>query len=73
MRCRSCISGSAELPLRKTSPLKNRALRDSESVEDLAEEGQSLEAEAISGIEDTPGPDVADVRTKEVPEHRLPT
>lgn len=39
----------------------------------MAEEGQSLEAEAIAGIEDRPDPDVAEVRTKEVPEDDVPT
>jgi hypothetical protein len=45
---------------------------DSESVEELAEEGQPLRAEAIAAIEDTPYPD-AEVRTKEVPEDDVPT
>ena len=53
--------------------MPDRAQADSESVEELAEEGQPLEAEAIAGIEDTPGPDVAEVRTKEVPEDDVPT
>ena len=53
--------------------MPDRAQADSESVEELAEEGKPLEAEAIAGIEDTPGPDVAEVRTKEVPEDDVPT
>lgn len=43
-----------------------------ESVEELAEEGQSFEAEVISGVEDAPDPDVAEVRTKQVPEDDVP-
>jgi hypothetical protein len=45
---------------------------DSESVEELAEEGQSFEAAAIAAVEDAPEPDVAEVRTKEVPEDDVP-
>ncbi len=44
----------------------------SESVEELLEEGQSFEAEAIGGVEDAPDPDVAEVRTKQVPEDDVP-
>jgi len=44
----------------------------SESVEELLEEGQSFEAEAISGVEDAPDPDVAEVHTKQVPEDDVP-
>ncbi len=42
------------------------------SVEELVEEGQSFEAEAISGVEDAPDPDVAEVHTREVPEDDVP-
>jgi hypothetical protein len=56
-----------------TQGLPDRPQADSESVEELAEEGQSFEAEAIAGIEDAPDPDVAEVRTKEVPEDDVPT
>jgi hypothetical protein len=45
----------------------------SESVEELVEEGQSFEAEAISGVEEAPDPDVAEVHTKEVPEDDVPS
>ena len=44
----------------------------SESVEELVEEGQSFEAEAIGGVEDAPDPDVAEVHTKQVPEDDVP-
>ena len=43
-----------------------------ESVEELVEEGQSFEAEAIGGVEDAPDADVAEVRTKQVPEDDVP-
>ena len=42
------------------------------SVEELVEEGQSFEAEVISGVEDAPDPDVAEVHTKQVPEDDVP-
>jgi hypothetical protein len=43
-----------------------------ESVEELVEEGQSLEAAVISGVEDAPDADVAEVHTKQVPEDDVP-
>jgi hypothetical protein len=46
---------------------------DSESVLELVEEGQSFEAEVISGVEDAPDPDVAEVHTKQVPEDDVPS
>jgi hypothetical protein len=52
--------------------LPNVAEADSESVEELAEEGQAFEAAAISGVEDAPDPDVAEVTTREVAEDDVP-
>jgi len=43
----------------------------SESVAELAEEGQYFEAEAVSGLE-RPYPDEAPVKTHEVPEDDVP-
>ena len=43
-----------------------------ESVEELVEEGQSFEAEVISGVENAPDADVAEVHTKQVPEDDVP-
>jgi N utilization substance protein A len=45
---------------------------DSESVEELLEEGQAFEAEAISGVENARDPDQGEVKTKEVPEDDVP-
>jgi hypothetical protein len=45
---------------------------DSESVEELAEEGQDFEAEAVSGVENALDPDEGEVRTHEVPEDDVP-
>ena len=45
----------------------------SESVLELIEEGQSFEAEVISGVEDAPDADVAEVHTRQVPEDDVPS
>jgi hypothetical protein len=45
---------------------------DSESVEELLEEGQSFEAEVVAGVENAPEADESEVRTKEVPEDDVP-
>jgi hypothetical protein len=45
---------------------------DSESVEELADEGQSYEAAAVSGVENALDPDQSEVTTKEVPEDDVP-
>lgn len=50
---------------------KNEAA-GSESVAELAEEGQFFEAEAVEGL-DRPYPDEAPVRTKEKKEDDVPT
>jgi hypothetical protein len=55
-----------------TQGLSDVAEAGAESVEELVEEGQSFEAEAISGVEDAPDPDVAEVHTREVPEDDVP-
>jgi N utilization substance protein A len=56
-----------------TQGLPDVAEAASESVEELIEEGQAFEAEAISGVQDAPDPDVAEVHTKQVPEDDVPT
>ena len=45
---------------------------DSESVEELVEEGNAFEADAIKGVEDAEDPDVSEVTTREVPEDDVP-
>jgi hypothetical protein len=45
---------------------------DSESVAELAEEGQDYEAEVVSGVENAPDADRGEVRTHEVPEDDVP-
>ncbi len=56
-----------------TQGLSDIAEAGPESVEELLEEGQSFEAEAIGGVEDAPDPDVAEVHTKQVPEDDVPS
>jgi hypothetical protein len=50
--------------------MRDRA--DSESVGELLEEGQTLEAEAVQGIEDALDADQGEIRTHEVPEDDVP-
>lgn len=45
---------------------------DSESVEELLEEGQTFEAEAVAGVENAPDPDQSEVVTHEFPEDDVP-
>ncbi len=45
---------------------------DSESVEELLEEGQAFEAEVVAGVESVPDADQGEVRTHEVPEDDIP-
>jgi hypothetical protein len=56
-----------------TQGLSKRERSDSESVEELAEEGQAFEAEVIEGVEDAPDADVSEVKTHEVPEDDVPS
>ena len=52
--------------------LTNRAGADSESVDELLEEGNAFEAEVIKGIEDVPDADEGEIHTHEVPEDDVP-
>jgi hypothetical protein len=45
---------------------------DSESVEELVEEGNAFEAEAVQGVEDADPPDVSEVKTRQVPVDDVP-
>jgi hypothetical protein len=53
--------------------LSRREIADSESVEELTEEGQEYEAEVISGVENARDPDQGEVSTKEVTEDDVPS
>jgi hypothetical protein len=45
---------------------------DSESVDELLEEGNAFEAEAVKSVEDAGDADAGEVRTHEVPEDDVP-
>ena len=45
---------------------------DSESVEELAEEGNAFEANVVFGVENAKDADVSEVTTREVPEDDVP-
>jgi hypothetical protein len=55
-----------------TQGLSRRSYDDSESVEELLEEGQYAEAEAVSGVENAPDADESEVHTREVLEDDVP-
>jgi hypothetical protein len=55
-----------------TQGIAGRPDVDSESVEELLEEGQSFEAEVVEGVENAPDPDQGEVRTREVDEDDVP-
>lgn len=52
--------------------LSNSQFYDSESVVELSEEGQDLEAELIEGVEDALDPDQGEVRVHEAPQKDAP-
>ncbi len=55
-----------------TEELSRAALADSESVEELLEEGQAFEAGVVSGVENAREADKGGVRTRQVPEDDVP-
>ncbi len=52
--------------------LSGSAEADSESVDELLEEGNAFEAEAVEGVENAPDADRGGIRTREVPEDDVP-
>ena len=52
--------------------LRDTATADSESVEELAAEGQGFEAEIVDAVEGAPDPDESEVKTREIPENDVP-
>ena len=55
-----------------TQGLSRRSYDDSESVEELMEEGQYMEAEAVSGVENARDADQGEVRTRQFSEDDVP-
>jgi hypothetical protein len=52
--------------------LSNVESADSESVEELIEEGNAFEADVVTGVEDAGNDDGREVHTHEVPEDDVP-
>ena len=52
--------------------LSDEAIADSESVEELVEEGQYFEAGIVDAVENAPDADEGEIRTREVPEDDVP-
>lgn len=52
--------------------LSDRESANSESVDELLEEGNAFEAEVVKGVEDAGNADEREVRTHEVPEDDVP-
>jgi hypothetical protein len=52
--------------------LSNVAGADSESVDELLEEGNAFEAEVVEGVENAPDADRGGIKTREVPEDDVP-
>lgn len=52
--------------------LSNLAGADSESVDELLEEGNAFEAELVKAVQDVPDPDQDEIRTREFPEDDVP-
>ncbi len=52
--------------------ISNIAGADSESVQELVEEGNAFEADAVDGVENAKNPDVSEVTTRQVPEDDVP-
>jgi hypothetical protein len=55
-----------------TQGLPEVPVGDSESVEELLEEGQTFEAEVLEGVESARDGDKSEVKTREVPEDDVP-
>ena len=55
-----------------TEALSRSEIADSESVEELLEEGQSFEAGIVDAVENAPDADEGPIRTREVPEDDVP-
>ena len=55
-----------------TQQIPNRPSADSQSVEELVEEGNAFEAEAVLGVENAEDADVAEVTTHQVTEDDVP-
>jgi len=65
-------SRETEVQSGDTQGLSKAEQTNSESVEELAADGQAFEASAASGLEDAADPDVHEVKTREMPGDGIP-
>jgi hypothetical protein len=72
IRGRRGLGGASGGQSGDTQGLSRKEDVDSESVTELAEEGQDYEAGVVSGVENARDPDEGEVRTTEVPEDDVP-
>jgi hypothetical protein len=73
LRASSALSrGSSGLQTGDLQGLSNIKSADSESVDELLEEGNAFEAGVVSGVEESRGREGKEVRTREVPEDDVP-
>ena len=72
IRGRRGLGGASGGQSGDTQGLSRREDVDSESVTELAEEGQDYEAGVVSGVENARDPDEGEVTTTEVPEDDVP-
>jgi hypothetical protein len=72
IRGRRGLGGASGGQSGDTQGLSRKEDVDSESVTELAEEGQDYEAGVVSGVENARDPDEGEVTTTEVPEDDVP-
>ncbi len=63
---------SAEMEAGDLQGLSRRERADSESVDELLEEGNAFEADAVQGVEEADDSGTREVHTHEVPEDDVP-
>ena len=62
----------AEVQSGDTQGLSTTEQEDTESIEELAADGQAFEAEVLNGVENAADPDIHEVKTREVPQDDVP-
>jgi len=74
IRNRNLASGRAESGVRSADfeGLSRAEQADSESVDELVEEGNVFEAGAVAGVEEADNADEKEVHTRELPEDDVP-
>ena len=65
-------SRETEVQSGDTQGLSTTEQEDTESVEELAADGQAFEADVLNGVENASDPDFHEVETREVPQNDVP-